>query len=265
MTDTDLADLVERARSGEQKALNELVSTLQHPIYRLALRMTACPDDAADATQEILVKVVTRLGSFRGEAAVATWAHRIAIRHLLDRKKSRVERLVTSFERYGEDLLDGLAAEPDPDPLLAEEVKLGCTLAMLTCLDREQRVAYVLADVFDVSTELGAELCEVAPDAFRQRVSRARRSIEAFVGSYCGLVSESAPCRCDRRVARAVELGRVRRDEPMLAKRALPIAHREMHRLFGAAELLRSHPEQLAPERVARGIRDAIDGLELLS
>ena len=118
-----LAALVERARRGDAEALDALVVALQNDIYRLALRMTAHPEDAEDATQEVLIKVVTRLDSFRGEASVKTWAYRIAVRHVLDRQKSRVEALALDFERFGADLLDGLAAEPAPDPILVEEVK----------------------------------------------------------------------------------------------------------------------------------------------
>lgn len=260
---------VARARGGDRDALDAVVRALQHDVYRLALRMTGCPDDAADATQEILVKVATHLGGFRGEASVRTWAYRIGVRHLLDRKKSRVERLTSSFERFGADLIDGLA-DPDPDPRMAEEVKLGCTLAMLTCLDREHRLAYVLADVFDAEPALAASLCDVSPEAYRQRVSRARRALQAFVESFCGLVRDGAPCGCDRRVARAVELGRIHRDDPRLLREGgqaerLPRAHREMRGLFDAASLVRSHPEYPAPERIARAIGDALAGARLLT
>jgi RNA polymerase sigma factor (sigma-70 family) len=220
--------------------------------------MTGCPDDAHDACQEILIKVVTRLDSFRGEASVRTWTHRIAVRHLLDRKKSRVEALAMSFERFGVDLLDGLAAPEAPDPVMEEEVKLGCTLAMLTCLDREHRLAYVLGEVFDLPHRDAAELCEVSEDTYRQRLSRARRTLEAFTQSFCGLVSDEAPCRCDKRVARAEELGRIERGRPRLARVRAREATREMESLHSAARLMRSHPEYTAPADIIDGVRAAI-------
>lgn len=116
---------VEAAKAGDQSALERVITGVQDDIFRLALRMTGCSEDARDACQEVLVKVVTRVDSFQGQSSIRTWAHAIATRHLHDRRKSRVEALQMSFERSGADLLDGLAAEPDPDPLLAEEVKLG--------------------------------------------------------------------------------------------------------------------------------------------
>src|SRR5687768_10758795 len=135
-----LAAAVERAKAGDVEAVEVIVAALQHDIFRLALRMTAHHADAEDVTQEVLIKVITRLDSFRGESSIRTWAYRIAVRHVLDRKRSRIEAAELTFARFGEDLLDGLAANPDPDPLSIEEVKRGCTLAMLCCLDRDQRL-----------------------------------------------------------------------------------------------------------------------------
>jgi RNA polymerase sigma factor (sigma-70 family) len=221
--------------------------------------MTAHVADAQDATQEILIKVVTRLDGFRGEASVRTWAYRIAVRHLLDRQKSRTEALALDFERFGADLLEGLSAEPDPDPFLAEQVKLGCTLAMLTCLDREHRVAYVLGEVFDLPCASAAAVCEVTEDTHRQRLSRARRVLEAFTTSFCGLVNTSAPCICSRRVARAEELGRVERNRH---QHSLPLqtATQEMESLHATARLMRAHPAYAAPGSLLEQVRGAIDG-----
>jgi RNA polymerase sigma factor (sigma-70 family) len=255
-----LASAVDAARAGDRQALERVVRAVQNDVFRLALRMTGCPEDARDACQEILVKVVTRLDSFRGDASVRTWAYRIAVRHLLDRKKSRVEQLAMSFERFGADLLDGLAAPESPDPVMVEEVKLGCTLAMLTCLDREHRLAYVLGDVFDLAHRDAAELCAITEDAYRQRLSRARRSLETFTQAYCGLVNERAPCRCDKRVARAEELGRIEQGRPRLANAETREATREMELLHDTARLMRSHPEYVAPVDLIESVREALDG-----
>lgn len=259
MTDADLEAVVERAKAGGSDALETLVRALQDQVYRLALRTTGNVEDARDACQEILVKIVTRLESFRGDASIRTWAYRIAVRHLIDRKRSRVEQLALSFERFGEDLLDGLAAEPSGDPLMIEEVKLGCTLAMLTCLDREHRLAYLLADVFDVANADAAAMCEVTEDTYRQRLSRARRMLEAFTTSFCGLVEDRAPCRCDKRVARAEELGRIERGRPRLA--VLSAARhdiKDMESLHASAQLMRSHPDYAAPADLLEGVRAAL-------
>ncbi len=258
-----LAGLVDRSRAGDGDALDGLVGAPQHDVYRLALRMTSHLEDAEDATQEVLVKVITRLESFRGEASVRTWAYRIAVHHLLDRRKSPVETLALDFGRFGADLLDGLAAQPDPDPLLAEEVKRGCTLAMLTCLDRDHRLAFVLSDVFDLSHAEAADLCQVSTEVYRQRISRARRALEAFTRSYCGLVSSQAPCRCDRRVARAEALGRLNRRVLTLAQHpadGVAVAMAEMDALHESARVMRLHPPYVTPARVRERLRATIAG-----
>jgi RNA polymerase sigma factor (sigma-70 family) len=256
-----LASSVEAARSGDRGALERVILGVQDDVYRLALRMTGCPEEGRDACQEILIKVVTRLDSFREESSIRTWVYRIAVRHLLDRKKSRVEQLAMSFEQFGADLLDGLAApEAPPDPVMVEEVKLGCTLAMLTCLDREHRLAYLLGDVLDLPHREAAEFCELREETYRQRLSRGRRVLEAFTTSFCGLVSEKAPCRCDRRVARAEQLGRIERGRPRLARGPVREAQREMQSLHETARLMRSHPDYAAPADVLEGVRAALGG-----
>jgi RNA polymerase sigma factor (sigma-70 family) len=170
----DIADLVQRARDRDRAALEELLAAVQDDVHRLTLRMTGCPDDALDATQEILVRVMTRISTFKGEAAFGTWVHRIAVNHLLDRKRSAVERLELTFSRFADELLDGLApvapnAGPELD-VLAREVKHGCTLALLTCLDRPLRVSYVLGEVFGVSSSEGAWICDTTETAYRKRL-----------------------------------------------------------------------------------------------
>lgn len=185
----DIADLVQRARDGDRAALEELLAAVQDDVLRLTLRMTGCPDDALDATQEILVRVMTRISTFKGEAAFGTWVHRIAVNHLLDRKRSAVERLELTFSRFADELLDGLApvapnAGPELD-VLAREVKHGCTLALLTCLDRPLRVSYVLGEVFGVSSSEGAWICDTTETAYRKRLSRARALVRDFVAEHC--------------------------------------------------------------------------------
>jgi RNA polymerase sigma factor (sigma-70 family) len=262
-----IGELLRRAQAGEREALEPLVAALADGAYRIALRMTASVPDAEDATQEILEKVAARLPSFRGEASLPTWTYRIAVNHLLDRKRSRVEEQALDFERFGADLMDGLAPAPaDAEPILAEEVKLGCTLAMLTCLDREHRVAYLLGEVFDLPSEAAADVAEINGPTYRQRLSRARRQVEAFTQSYCGLVNTRAPCSCDRRVARALELGRIGGGQPRLSshpRRDLEEAVREIEGLHAVAAMLRRHPRYRAPERAVALLRQAFRDADL--
>src|SRR5215831_17743633 len=94
-----LEQLAQRAVAGDSKALNALVEALQGPVFRLALRMLMHPADAEDASQEILVKVVTHLGEFQGQAALTTWVHTLAARHLLRFRVRRAERVPVDPQR----------------------------------------------------------------------------------------------------------------------------------------------------------------------
>jgi RNA polymerase sigma factor (sigma-70 family) len=271
--DRELARLVESAREGDGRALEQLVLAIKDAVFGLAVRMLWHPDDAEDATQEILMKVVTHLGTFRGESAFRTWVYRIATNHLLNVRQSRVERERITFAAFGEQLGSGLTDPPasavsDADQaLLVEEVKIGCTTGMLLCLDRDDRVAYVLGDVFELKSEDAARVLGIEPATFRKRLSRARERLRAFMSVHCGLVSEAAACRCTRRVETALRLGRVDPEKPLFVQhpksrtRGLPVLEQigEMEMLQTMAGVFQSHPAYAAPERVVDGVRRLLD------
>jgi RNA polymerase sigma factor (sigma-70 family) len=210
--ESSLEQLARLAIDGDRGALDVVVRELQSRVYHLALRMLWNREDAEDATQEILVRIVTRLSQFDFRSRLHTWAFRVAVNYILDVKKSATERLHLSFERFADTLTAGLDLEVDADAehsLLIEEVKVGCTLAMLQCLDRPHRLAYVLGEIMELKGPEAAEVLDVSPELFRKRLQHARASVLSFTKSYCGLASDTAPCRCDRQVASAVRDGRV--------------------------------------------------------
>jgi len=122
--------------------LEELVRAIQGDIYGLALRMLCNREDAEDATQEILVRIVTRLSQFDFCSKLKTWASRVAVNYILDVTKSATERLHLSFERFAENLTSGLDVEAPAETersLLIEEVKVGCTIAIRAASFAETR------------------------------------------------------------------------------------------------------------------------------
>jgi RNA polymerase sigma factor (sigma-70 family) len=100
--------LVELCRNGDLRALNELLSKLQGPLYNLAVRMLGQREDAQDATQEILLKITTSLSGWRGESAFATWAWSVASNHLLNTKLRSPARSEVSWDELN---VKGLTAE----------------------------------------------------------------------------------------------------------------------------------------------------------
>lgn len=199
-------ELVIRASGGDMAALDSLVRRHQSWIFNLALRMVWRREAAEDATQEILIKVVTKLGSFERRSAFQTWLHRIAVNHLLNVRKSEMEERAMTFSDMG-DSLGGVVDEELPDTwalpvdaqVMVAEARLGCITAMLMCLDRRQRLAFVLGEILGESSEAGAAAMEVTPANFRQLLSRARHDLYQFMNDRCGLVNAANPCRCARK------------------------------------------------------------------
>jgi RNA polymerase sigma factor (sigma-70 family) len=236
-------------------------------VYGLALRMLWHREEAEDATQEILVRVVTRLAQFDFRGGLKTWVYRVATNYLLDVKKSCAERLQLSFSSFADDLADGLSSEGPGEgerSVLTEEVKIGCTLGMLQCLDRPHRLAYVLGEIFDLPAPEAARALDLPAATFRKRLERARQAIETFTRAHCGLVSDAAACRCSRRVPQAVRLGRVRADAPDFATAEVSFLEaralvRQIEEAKWAIELHRATHLQSSTVDFARRVVSALD------
>lgn len=269
-----LEGLVSRARAGDREALERIVAAVRDRVYALALRMLWNREDAQDATQEILVRIVTGLGTFRGSSAFTTWVYRVAANHLLTVRKSRLEERRYTFEEFGAELEDGLSDEPAaPGPetsVLLAEVRVGCTLAMLQCLDRPHRMAYVLGEILEMEGEEAAAVLGIRPAAFRKRLSRARDAVVAFTRARCGLVSPSRPCRCRRRLPTALRLGRVAPGRPVFVAssadtEAFPAVLAQIRRLDEvrrSAALMRAQDPLRDPSDLTAFVRGLVEGAD---
>ena len=103
-TNEELLDLVQKATSGDKKSLETIVLGVQDLVFNLSLRMIGTFHDAEDATQDILLKVITHLSSFRGESLFSTWVFSIATNHLKNYQKHMFAKFPLSFEFYGDDI-----------------------------------------------------------------------------------------------------------------------------------------------------------------
>jgi RNA polymerase sigma factor (sigma-70 family) len=271
-------EAVEAATQGDLVALDKVLTTLQPGVYNLAVRMLGNRDDAADATQEILLRVITHLGSFRSESSFTTWVFQVARNHLLNAITKAKEFPEVSLDSMSERLQAGLdysASLGDPlgtqanltpeDKVAARQVALGCTQNMLMTLDRDHRLAYLLDVAFGLSSKEAAEVLEVSADAYRQRLSRARKKLDEFAGATCGLTSIHAACQCDKQVL-ALQYARAngRASPPgVIAIHRAEMQETErqfgaMVRLGDAAALFRAHPEYQAPDAMRAAIRSVL-------
>src|ERR1700686_1146624 len=255
--------LVLRAHAGDRKALEDLVQRHQGWIYNIAVRMLYHPQDAEDATQEILVKVLTRLSSFEGRSSFRTWLYRVVFNHLLNVKRGREELKITTFSAYGDaldntpdlELADLKGASPDTN-LLVTEGMLACTSGMLLCLDREQRLTYILGAIFGVSDAVGADLLEITAENFRQRLTRARRDLRNFMNDKCGLINKSNPCRCAKKTRGFIQEGHVDPDNLLFSRGRISEVREAAPKVFETiktlddkcAEIYRRHPFYNPPD-----------------
>ena len=121
MTEADDRGLVRLVQSGSKEALELLITRHQRWIYNIALRMVFLPQDAEDATQEILIRLLTKLSTFRGESEFRTWLYRLAVNHLLNMKRARAETKAMTFDDYSRELDHTPEADlPAPEKELVE-------------------------------------------------------------------------------------------------------------------------------------------------
>ncbi len=207
-------DLVKLAIDGDKKALQNLITRHQIFIYNLALKMTRSVEDAEDLTQEVFIKAITALSKFEGKSQFRTWLYRITVNHFLDTKKRKSELKIIDFETYFnsiDDMPDYELSNQEQNDLTEsiEEIRISCTAGMLLCLDREQRIIYILGEMFDIDHNLGSEILGITAGNFRIRLMRARQDLYNWMNKRCGLVNKSNPCRCAKKTRAYIEAGYV--------------------------------------------------------
>lgn len=210
----NLHALIDQAVAGDRDALDTVILSVRDLIFNLALRMLGTFHDAEDATQDIILKIITHLSSFKQESAFSTWVFRIASNHLTNYKKHMFAQRPLSFEFYGNDI-ENAPVKDIPDltqdvgkAILAEELKMSCTNVMLQCLDMESRLIFVLGTMLKVDSRIAGNILGMTPEAYRQRLSRIRRRMADFLSAYCGEYG-NGKCRCADRLNYAIQSHRL--------------------------------------------------------
>jgi RNA polymerase sigma factor (sigma-70 family) len=272
-----LEDLARDAAAGDSDALPRLVEGVQHPIYRLALRFLGHPEDAKDASQEILIRLITHLGEFEGRSQFMTWTYRIAVRQLMRTRKRALESAVKGAEAFAAALDNGLAdrdftAEEAEYRMLAAEVRISCTYGMLLCLSRPVRASYILGDAMGMPDTVAAEICGITPAAQRQRLARARKTMRTIIAERCGLVDAANPCCCSRRIESGLTAGTLDRDNLIFAEHeraesgpietgTIERAAQQLDLALAMSEVYRSDPRFAAPHEVWERVQAACPDL----
>lgn len=175
-----LEALVRRAQGGERAAFEELVRRTYSQVYRWALAHTGDDDDADDVTQEVLLRLHTRLKSYSGRSRFTTWLFQVTRNAALElrRKKSRVMRLAERTGRLQE------VERHEPADKIEEMATASLTevvRALFRCLPDRQRQVFDLADLQGYSPGEIGEMLDMNPVTVRANLCKARRAIRTTI------------------------------------------------------------------------------------
>ncbi len=268
LTNEESSDLIQKATAGDKKALETVLIGVQDLIFNLSLRMLGTFPDAEDATQDILLKIITHLSSFKGESSFSTWVFSIASNHLKSYQKHMFAKFPLSFEFYGDDIRNADVNDvPDltqnvERSVLAEELKLSCTNVMLQCLDAESRCIFILGTMFKVDSRIAGDILGITPEAYRQRLSRVRKKVADFLKEYCGEYGNGT-CRCSDRVDYAIQNHRLNPEQldftAAIPKKMLDVRE-AMEEIDGISHEFSFCKTYQSPEGLKKFIEDFLNG-----
>lgn len=180
-------ELLEAHRTGDPDAFGVLFGRHRDRLWAVALRTTGNPEDAADALQEAMISAFRRADSFRGDALVTTWLHRVVVNAALDRlrrnKVRAAQPLPDDLETYADRGAVLASVDPAGDPeeqaVLADRRSL--VLAALDRLPPDQKAAIVLVDLEGFGVEEAARMLECPTGTVKSRCARGRSRLAALL------------------------------------------------------------------------------------
>jgi len=194
-------ELVHAAQAGESPAFDELVRRYTTVVYRILYKILRHEEDTQDALQDTFVSAYRALPRFRQDARFSTWIYRIATNAALMKARARKSNLV-SIDDPGEDgeaktvwELPDWSATPDEE-LLSGETRQVMEEA-IQALPAEQRAAFVLHDVQNLSSAETAEAMGITVSAVNSRLHRARVFLRDRIGRYTKQSEPAMPRRLD--------------------------------------------------------------------
>jgi RNA polymerase sigma-70 factor (ECF subfamily) len=189
------ADLLAAHVAGDPEAFGVLFARHRDRLWAVALRTMGNPHDAADGLQDGLVAAYRRAGTFRGDAAVTTWLHRVVVNACLDRiraaKVRRAEPLPDDLEEHADRgaVVSSTAtatASLDPADVAVADDRRRAVLAALATLPAEQRAALVLVDMEGYSVAEVAAILDCAEGTVKSRCARGRDRLAVLLRGQLG-------------------------------------------------------------------------------
>jgi len=181
------AELLAAHVGGDPDAFGLLFTRHRDRLWAVALRTMGNPHDAADGLQDGLVAAYRRADSFRGEAAVTTWLHRVVVNACLDRiraaKVRRAEALPDDLDERGDrgSLATAGRVVDDPEQAAVADERRRVLLTALATLPYEQRAALVLVDMEGYSVAEAAAILDCAEGTVKSRCARGRERLATLL------------------------------------------------------------------------------------
>lgn len=203
------------AQNGSARDLEELLARYESWIQKRVRYAVWNAQEADDITQDILVRVLSGIKRFEGRCTFKAWLRKIVnnfITNLIERISSRETVRFCSLDRIRCDgHLDFADSSYEGVETLMhfEETKLLFMKGILLCLDRTQRLVFVLGALFDVTDVRGAALLGISPHHFRRILCKSRRELLHFMTHNCSLLNRACVCRCPHKTRRYVKRGYV--------------------------------------------------------
>ena len=198
----DELKLVERAQQGDRAAFGSLVEPWRKPLFGYIYRMVTLRQDAEDLLQDVFIRVLEDIRSYRGEARFKSWLFGIAthacLDHLRKRKRWRVEaQLIGEREATAnpENIvqLRGLMAQPGFTYETREHIAF-CFSCIARTLEPEEQAAVVLKEVLEFTNQEAAAILRLSEPVFRHRLSDARAKMTKAFDGLCALINKAGVC-----------------------------------------------------------------------
>ena len=182
MDDRTDAALIAAHTAGDPEAFGVLFARHKDRMWSVAMRTLRDPEEAADAVQDAALSAFRRADTFRGEAAVTTWLHRIVVNACLDRIRRRNSRPV---DLVSDDRMLEILSVQGPDETERHQTGLDVRQALAT-LGADQRAALMLVDMAGYSIGDAAAILGCAPGTVKSRCARGRARLIPLLGNHPG-------------------------------------------------------------------------------
>lgn len=175
--------LLERSKAGDVAAFEMLIEAYQKKIFNLAYRIVGNYDDAADLTQEALIRIFKSISGFKEQSSFSTWVYRITTNVCLDDIRKKKNKKVISLDEEirvedGEMKRQIMSDDPLPDEIAEKEETRRLVNDAINMLPEEQRMMITLRDIQGLTYDEISEVLDCPSGTVKSRINRARQALK---------------------------------------------------------------------------------------